>query len=147
MKGRSQGSLSTSLIRSLQQSSRIFFMTRLRADLTVFHALCSAASPFECVSFLRVFKYSQRRIDNLFQLYIELLLRLCPQRGIELSHAATTFGLVTRTTSSNDQADFTQTSSSMSLVSSRYSQSLSSLSRLVFQQGLLPLSLLPVFIG
>ena len=51
------------------------------------------------------------------------------------------------TVSSNDPADFAQPSSSMSLVSSRYSPSLSLLSRLVFQEGLLLLPPLPVFTG
>ena len=77
---------------------------------------------FEEVYFRRAVRHSRRRTNNWsFRQYIELLLRLCPQRGIEWSHAVTTLRLVTRTKSSNDPESFTQPSPSMSLVSSRYS--------------------------
>ena len=66
---------------------------------------------------------------------MEFLVHLCPRQDIELSHAVTTFRLVARTVSPNDSAHFTQPSPSMSLISSRYFQSLSLLSRVVFQKG------------
>ena len=79
-------------------------MPRLRVDFTVFHTSSSAPSSFERVYFRRVVRHSRRRTDNwLFRQYIELLLRLCPQRGIEWSHAATTFHLVTRSLSMTQQ--------------------------------------------
>ena len=80
-------------------------------------------------------------------MYIQFLVRLCPRRGIEWSHAATTFCLVACTVSPNDSAHFAQPCPFMSLVSSRYSRSLSCLSRLVFYEGFRLLPLLPVFTG
>ena len=62
-------------------------------------------------------------------------------------HSETTFRLAARTVPSNDPADFAQPSSSMNLVSSRYFRSLSLLSRLVFQEGLLLVPPLSVFTG
>ena len=66
-----------------------------------------------------------REVNWSFQQYIELLLRLCPWRGIEWTHAATNFRLVTRTKFSNDPVGFTQLSPPMSLIFSRYSRSIS----------------------
>ena len=57
------------------------------------------------------------------------------------------FRLAARTVSSNDSADFAKPSSSMSLVFSRCFRSLSLLSRLAFQEGLLPLPPFSVFTG
>ena len=67
----------------------------------------------------------------------------CPRRGMEWSHAVTTFHLTSRTVSSNVRVDAAQPSSSMSLISSRCSRSLSLLTRYVF----LTLMPLPVFTG
>ena len=121
-------------------------MPCLRADFALFHASRSRESPFERVKLRRAVRHFRRRTDNWsFHQYIESAVRLCPRRGMEWLHAATTFRLATRTVSSNDSADLAQLSSSMSLVSSRFSRSLSLLSRFVFQEGLLTLLLLPVF--
>ena len=87
----------------------------------------------------RAASHSRRRTDNWsFHQYIESPVRPCPCRGIEWSHAATSFRLAAHTVSSNDPADLDQPSSSMSMVSPRCLCSLSLLSRLVFQEGLLP---------
>ena len=121
-------------------------MPCLRADFAFFHASCSRESPFERVNLRRAARHSRRRTDNWsFYQYIESPVRPCPRRGIEWSHAATTFRLAARMVSSNDPADLAQPSSSMSLVSLRCLCSLSLLSRLVFQEGLLPLPPLSAF--
>ena len=88
-------------------------------------------------------RHYRRSTDNWsFYQYIESPVRPCPRRGIKWSHVATTFRLSAHTVSSNDSADLVLPSSFMSLVSSRCFCSLSLLSRLVFQEGLLPLPLL-----
>ena len=64
------------------------------------------------------------KIDNWsFRQYIESPVRSCPRRGIEWSHAVTTFRLAARTVYSNDLADLAQPSSSMTLFCSRCSRS------------------------
>ena len=118
----------------------------IKVDFAFFHASCSRGSPFEWVNLRRAASHSRRRTDNWsFHQYIESPVSPCPSRGIEWSHAATTFRLVARTVSSNDPADLAQPSSSMSLVSTRCFCTLSLLRRLVFQEGLLPLPPLPEF--
>ena len=57
-------SLSTSLIRFFQHWIRLFFMPRFRADFAIFHASCSAASPFERMYFHRAAKPSRCRTEN-----------------------------------------------------------------------------------
>ena len=123
-------------------------MPCLRADFAFYHASCSRGSPFERVDLRRAVRHSRRRTDNWpFHQYIKSQVRPCRRRGIEWSHAATTFRLAARTVTSNDPADLAQPSSSMRLVSSRCFCSLSLLSLLVFQEGLLPLPPLPEFNG
>ena len=123
-------------------------MPCLRADFGIFHASRSKVSPFERVNLHRAVRHSGRRTDNWsFHQYVESPVRPCLRRDIKWSHAANTFRLAASTVSSNDPADFAQPSSSMSLVSSRCFCSLSLLSRLLFEEGLLPLPPLPAFTG
>ena len=103
---------------------------------------------YEQVNLRRAVRHSRCRTDSWsFHQYIESLVRPCPRRDKEWSHAATTFRLAARTVSFNDPADFSQPSSPMSLVSSRCFRILSLPSRIVFQEGLLPLPPLPAFTG
>ena len=123
-------------------------MPCLRVDFAFLYASRSRGSPFQRVNLCRTVRHFQRRTDKWwFHQYIESPVRPCPRRGMEWSHAATTFRLTAGTVSSNDPADPAQPSSSMSLVSSRCSPSLSLLSRFVFQEGLLTFPPLPVFTG
>ena len=81
-------------IKSFQHCSRIFLMPCLRADFAFFHASCSRVSPFRRLNLCRAVRHSRRRTDNWsFHQYIESPVRLCPRRGIEWSHEATTFRL------------------------------------------------------
>ena len=122
-------------------------MPCLKADYALFHASRSRGSLFERVNLRRAVRHFRRRTENWsFHQYIESTARPCPQQGIE-SHTANTLRLAARTVSSNYPADLAQSSLPMSLVSSRCSQSLSLLSRFVFQEGLLTLPPLPVFTG
>ena len=139
LKPRPHGSFSNSPIMSCQHWSRLFFMPCLRADFAFFHVSCSRESPFERLNLRCAARHFRRRTDNWpFHQYIESPVHPCPRRGIEWSHAATTFRLAARTVSPNDPADLAKPSSSMSLVSSRFFCSLSLLSHLVFQERLLP---------
>ena len=125
LKVRSYGSFSTSQITSFQHWSRLFFMPCLRADFAIFHASCSRKSPFKRVNVHSAARHFRRRTDNWpFHQYIEFPVRPCPRRDIQWSHVATTFHLAARTVFSNDPADLVQPSSSMSLTSSKYFQSL-----------------------
>ena len=115
LKARPHGSFSTSLIKSFEHWSRLFFMPCLRAGFAFFHASRSRGSPFERVNLRRVVRHFRRRTDNWsFHQYIESPVRPCQQRGMEWSHAATTFCLAARIVSSNDPTDLAQPSSSMS---------------------------------
>ena len=88
-------------------------MPCLRANFAFFHASCSRGSPFERVNFRRAVRHFRRRTYNSsFHQYIESPVRPCPRRGMEWSHAATTFRLTAHTVSSNDRADLAQPSSS-----------------------------------
>ena len=130
------------------QSPGLVTMPCLRADFAFFHASYSRGTLFERVNLRRTVRHFRRRTDNWsFHQYIESPVRPCPRRGVEWSHAATSFRLAARTVSSKDPADLAQSSSSRSLVSSRCLRSLSLLSRFVFQEGLLALPLLAVFTG
>ena len=94
LKVRPHWSFSTSPIKSFQHWSRLFFMPCLRADLTFFYASRSRGSPFEQVNLCRAVRHFRRRTNNWsFHQYIESSVRPCPRRGMECSHAATTFRL------------------------------------------------------
>ena len=103
LKVRPHGFFSSSPIKSFQHWSRIFFMPCLRADFAFFHTSRSRGSPFERVNLRRAVRHFLRRTDNWsFHHYIESPVRPCPWRGMEWSHAATTFRLAARTVCSND---------------------------------------------
>ena len=122
-------------------------MPRLKAPFAVLHASCSRTSSFDRVNFCRTVRHSWRRAVNCIFYTAHRTLHLPMLSTRHRSHAATIFHLAHCTLSSNDSADLTQSSSSVSLISSRCSQSLSLLNRLVFQEGLLPLPLLPISTG
>ena len=115
----------------------------------------SCFCPFSCLvqqsipaNFRRAARHSRRRAVNWSShQYIEPLACLRLRRSIEQSQAATTFCLAERTVASNDPAGQAEPSSSMSPVSSRCSRNLSLLTRLMFQEELLPLQTLPLSIA
>ena len=78
------GPFSTSLIKSFQHWSRLFFMPCLKAAFALFHASCSITFPFERVNFRRAARNSRRMAANWsFHQYIEPLACLRLRRGIE----------------------------------------------------------------
>ena len=136
LKARPHGSLLISPIRSFQHWSLLFLMLFFRAPWAFFYASSSAESSPERVYLSCAARHSPCTPDkSSFYQYMDLLTRLCPRRNIQWSHATITVRLVARILS-NNSADFTYLSSSMSLVSSRRSRNLSLLSRLVSKWGL-----------
>ena len=67
--------------------------------------------------------------------FIESPVRPCPRRGMEWSHAATTFRLTARTVSSNDPADPAQPRSTMSRIDWVTTFLVAKLNALVVTQG------------